>query len=120
MNKAGVAEVRLRTDTVSMKGLIPEEITGYIKATMGKVFNSECLPLIKSIPEARNYLNLQNILISVLGRAVANGREKAIADDVTEELGITQAEAVKQADIHTVDTNSQKGSGSIRAVLARH
>ena len=120
MNKAGVAEVRLRTDTVSMQGLTPDEIAGYIKATMGKVFSNECLPLIKSIPEARNYLNLQNILISILGRAVANGRNKAIADDVTEELGITQPEAVKQADIHTVDTNSQKGSGSIRAVLAGH
>jgi len=108
MNKAGMSEVRLRTDTVHMGGLAPHEIAGYIRGTVGKVFGNDAIRAIKRLPDAKNFLNLQNILITLMGRALAAGREKVQGDDVTDEFGPEQTEISKQADIHSMDNVREK------------
>ena len=124
MNKSGMAEVKLRTDTIYLQGLTHDEIERYIQGTVGKVFSNEAINAVKSLPEARNFLNLQNMLVSLMGRALADGREKVLPDDVKDEFGVGQTDTSKQADIHNIKVtkkeDDQKGSPALKAVLDRH
>lgn len=87
MNKAGLSEVRLRSDTIHMKGLSSEEAAKYIKGTVGQVFNREAIEKVAEVADARNFLDLQNVVLGLMGRALANGREQVEIQDVTEMFG---------------------------------
>lgn len=87
MNKAGVAEVRLRSDTLSMHGLTENEIAGYVHSTVGRVFSKEAVTAVASLPDAGNFLNLQNILITLMARAFASGRKEVRPEDISDLYG---------------------------------
>jgi type II secretory pathway predicted ATPase ExeA len=87
MNKAGVAEVRLRADTVRMQGLTMPEVAGYVKGTVGRVFSSEAIDAVKQLPNVGNYLNLQEVLVSLMGHALMCGRNMVQVEDLKDLYG---------------------------------
>ncbi len=76
LQRAAVDEVRLRTDTVAMKGLTQQEIADYIEATVGKAFEPDAIQALSKCGQARNFLDLQEMAVQVMGRALEVGRKK--------------------------------------------
>lgn len=124
MNKAGVAEVRLRTDTIQMQGLTSKEINQYIQGTVGHIFEDEARASVSQLDEARNFLNLQNILVALMGRALAEGRDMVSAEDVAAEFGYSQKETNQKAGVSSIEDvkadDTQKANEGLRAILNRH
>lgn len=87
MSKAGVAEVRLRADTVRMQGLVMSEVAAYVQGTVGRVFSAEAIEAVTQLPDVGNYLNLQEVLISLMGHALANGRDMVQIEDLKDLYG---------------------------------
>lgn len=90
MNRAGVSEVRLRSDMVRMQGLSANEAAHYVRETIGKHFDDAAIDLLAELPPARNYLELQAVCVQLLNIALAAGRQQVTADDVR---GISTPEA---------------------------
>ncbi|MEN6375353.1 MAG: ATP-binding protein [Smithella sp.] len=82
MNRAGVSEVRLRTDMVRMQGLSANEAEHYVKSTVGKHFTEEALELLSDLPQVRNFLELQELCVHLLNIALADGRDQVSEEDV--------------------------------------
>jgi len=101
MNKAGVSEVRLRSDTVYLQGLTVNEIENYIKKTVGRVFSSKAIKAVSLMPESENYLDLQSILLRLMGRALAEGHGEVRCGDVLKEFGSEQIDSLEKADVAT-------------------
>lgn len=124
MNRAGMAEVRLRTDTIQMQGLTSKEINHYIQDTVGHIFKDEVKLAVCQMEEARNFLNLQNILLALMGRALAEGRDVVLPEDVAGEFGYSQEETNQKAALSSIENvktdNAQKANEGLRAVLGRH
>ena len=84
MNRAGVSEVRLRTSCVHMQGLTDVEAAGYVRATLGKYYEEDAIDALSNLPQANNFLELQELLISLLYHALSAGREQVTEQDVRE------------------------------------
>lgn len=82
MNRAGVSEVRLRSDLVRMQGLSANEAAHYVRETLGKHFDEAAIEALSELPAARNYLELQALCVELLNIALADGREQVTTDDV--------------------------------------
>jgi len=82
MNRAGVSEVRLRSDLVRMQGLSANEAGHYVQQTIGKHFDEAAIEALAELPPARNYLELQGLCIELLNIALAAGRDQVTVDDV--------------------------------------
>jgi len=80
----GLAEVRLRTDVVHMHGLTGSEIREYVRKTVGNVFEDEAVGAVGGLPDARNYLDLQDLLVKCMANALTRGAEKVGKEDVGE------------------------------------
>jgi len=84
MNKAGVAEVRLRSDTVRMQGLSKKEIAGYVRAVMGDVFSDDAIQAVSQLSGTDNFLDLQRCLVALMASAAVAGRNTVTIEDVLE------------------------------------
>lgn len=84
MNRAGVSEVRLRSDCVHMQGLTAAEAEGYVRSTVGKYFDDASLDALSDLPQAKNFLELQELLVALLYHALSSGREVVSELDVRE------------------------------------
>jgi type II secretory pathway predicted ATPase ExeA len=80
----GLAEVRLRTDVVHMHGLTGAEITEYVGNTVGSVFEDDAVGALAGLTDARNYLDLQDLLVKCMANALTRGAEKVGKEDVGE------------------------------------
>ena len=109
MNKAGVSEVRLRSDTVHLQGLTANEVENYVKKTVGRVFGLEAIKAISLLPETENYLDLQSILLRLMGRASAEGHGEVQYEDVLKEFGSEQIASLERADVVSL-TNVKGGA----------
>lgn len=122
MNKAGVAEVRLRSDTVSLKGLTSSEIVDYIGQTVGKAFDSESVAIVSHMADAKNFLNLQDILVRLMGRAYLSNRDKVTKDIVSWEFG-DKVEKTAPVDTSGVESEQNEikviGNDDLQRVLNR-
>ena len=116
MNKAGVSEVRLRSDTVHLQGLTVNEIENYVKKTVGRVFSTKAIKAISLLPESENYLDLQSVLLRLMGRASAEGHGEVQYDDVLKEFGSEQIASLEKADI--VSLTNAKGETAHEASQA--
>ena len=116
MNKAGVSEVRLRSDTVHLQGLTVNEIKKYVEETVGRVFSSKAIKAISLLPESENYLDLQSILLSLMGRALAEGHGEVQFEDVLKEFGSEQIASLEKADV--VSLTNVKGEANHEASQA--
>jgi type II secretory pathway predicted ATPase ExeA len=111
----GLSEVRLRTEIVPMHGLTQAEITAYIGATVGKVFSESAIKAASSIQDARNYLDLHEILVRAMSNALAAGREDVLPEDLAEFL----AEATRRRSTVIAAADQGKASNALRSVLNR-
>lgn len=126
MNKAGVAEVRLRSDSVSMHGLTANEVAAYIESTVGNIVDKESAEAVTRLPEARNFLDLQNILVRLMNQAITDGRKGVIIDDFAELFGgETQRQlGASKGGTHASGKNNaaneaKSGSSALQSVLSR-
>lgn len=109
MRKKHVDEVRLRSDIVYMKGLTESEIREYIKNTAGKHFEADALDAISRLNNARNFLDLQEILINLLGKAVELGQKKVTALEVFDVYGGGLKEVLKRTNLSLTDLEKETG-----------
>ena len=120
MNRAGVSEVRLRTDCVHMQGLTSTEAAGYVRATLGKFVDETAEDAISALPQAKNYLELQKLLVDLLSYALMSGREQVTAEDVLELAGSQSAPLPRSAKQKTaVQPQPVSGSDALKNVLAK-
>lgn len=116
LSAPGMAEIRLRSDTLELTGLAEAEIYDYIDRTVGRVFEPNAITAVAQIPDAKNYLNLQDILIRAMKQAVDEGRTLVTALDVfqvsgggvkaiLEKLGMPQADLARKAGISASELN---------------
>ena len=108
--RSGLAEVRLRTETLLLHGLTAAEVTEYIRATVGRVFDEDATEAIAALPDSRNYLDLQDILIRCMSAALAAGREQVTKSDVTDSI---------TTNIPVSPRSAEKTAGAVRSVLGR-
>lgn len=117
MNRAGVSEVRLRTDMVRMQGLSANEAAQYIRKTLGKHFEQAAIDQLTELPPPTNYLDLQELCVRLLNVALADGREQVTMDDVKDicaaELTPVPAGTPKKA------VTAVTSKGALASVLAR-
>ena len=109
MRKRGVDEVRLRTDTVTMKGLTASEVKTYIQATVGKHFESDAIEAVTTLEDARNFLDLQGMLITLMARALSNGTKLVTSIDVFETYGGGLCQVIKRCGITQADIEKETG-----------
>jgi type II secretory pathway predicted ATPase ExeA len=82
MARAGLSEVRLRTDCVHMQGLSATEAGGYVRAVLGRHFEESAIDALAELPAANNFLELQELCVTVLSHALMSGRELVTVEDV--------------------------------------
>lgn len=82
MNRPGVSEVRLRSDTVTMSGLTPDEVIAYLDRTVGGYLENTAAEYLKTLPVSRNFLELQEAVISAMSRALMKGRKTVSAEEL--------------------------------------
>lgn len=99
MRKKHVDEVRLRTDTVHMRGLTDSEVREYVKSTVGKHFETDAVEAVSRLGSARNFLDLQEILINLMVKAIEHGQKKVTALEVFDVYGGGLKEVLKRANI---------------------
>ncbi len=114
MNKAGVSEVRLRSDSVQMQGLTSKEIASYIKDTVGSLFQEDGVieQIIRS-GKVSNFLELQEGLYNLMRSAILHGRGHVTGEDVSEVFGSGVSKTTQRG------KSKQGKSSSICAVIAR-
>lgn len=96
MSKPGVSEVRLRSDSIVMRGLSSDETMGFIKQTVGSVFDKEAIAAIAELPNSHNYEDVKSILIKLMERALFAGRKKVSIDDVENEFDSSNLEGLRK------------------------
>jgi len=84
MARPGLSEVRLRTDCVHMRGLSATEAGNYIRGTVGKHFEESAIDALAELPAASNFLELQELLVTVLIHVKSANRDMVTAEDVLE------------------------------------
>jgi type II secretory pathway predicted ATPase ExeA len=82
MNKPGVSEVRLRSDSINMKGLSQREVVEFISSTMGTVVEEKAAQEISKLPGSANYEDLKALLFSLMENAWLAGRRQVTVDDL--------------------------------------
>lgn len=82
LKTSNLQEVRLRTDTYKLKGLAPSEVVRYINETVGDHFEDEAIKAISELPVAKNFLELQEALVTLMDSALRNSSKKVNVFDV--------------------------------------
>jgi len=95
MNKPGVAEVRLRSDAVHMKGLSREEVAAFVNRAAGKVFDQEAIQEISKLPGSHNYEDLKEMLFQLMGNALIEGRRVVTLSDIDSVFGARNLEEMR-------------------------
>jgi len=117
MNRAGVSEVRLRADMIRMQGLAAHEAVHYVQGIIGKHCSAAAAELIGDLPQARNFLELQELCIHLLNTALAAGRNQVTEEDVK---GYCAAKPVPvPAGAPRKQPASLSGQDALRAVVDR-
>jgi type II secretory pathway predicted ATPase ExeA len=95
LNKRHVDEVRLRSSVVQMRGIAPSEAAEYIHHTVGRHFDTDAVEAFSALPEARNFLEMQEALVALMERALTEGRKRVTGMDVFEVYGGGLKELIK-------------------------
>ena len=109
MNKRQVGEVRLRTDTIRMRGITAGEVKDYISATVGEHFESDAIEAVSRRPEGRNFLDLQEMLVELMARALEAGQRKVTPVEVFELCGGGIKEVLKRTGLKQSDIARETG-----------
>ncbi len=109
MSKRGVDEVRLRTDSIHMKGITGGEVKEYIRSTVGRHFDPDAMEAVSRLPESRNFLELQEVITNLMRRAIETGQRKVTAIEVFEVYGGGIKEMMRVANISPREMHEQTG-----------
>ena len=110
MNKPGVSEVRLRSDSIQMKGLSQDEISIYISRAVGSTFDQKAIEAICKRPDSHNYEDLKGMLFQLMEKALFAGRRKVIIEDVVSVFGYENLEDMrKKAGLSKADIAKKTG-----------
>lgn len=82
MNKPGVSEVKLRADSVQMKGLSPEEVEGFVSRSLKSSITPEAAIAIANLPGCHNFEDTKALLFRLMENALLAGRRQVLLDDV--------------------------------------
>ena len=109
MTKRGVDEVRLRTDTVKMKGLSPVEAKQYVMQLMGKQFEEDAAEALSRLDISRIYGELQGAIVNLLNRALQHGSKKVTPVHVFELYNGGIKELLKKSKMSLPDLSRETG-----------
>jgi len=109
LRKQGVSETRLRSDSLNLFGLTEEEAAEFAKATVGRYFETDAIRCLARLKGARNYLELQEMLITLMGHALISGRKTVTILDVFEIYGGGLKELVKRLNLTYSDLEKETG-----------
>lgn len=87
LNKPGVSEVRLRSDSINMKGLSQREVAEFVSSSMGAVIEEKAVQEISKLPGSTNYEDLKALLFSLMENAWLAGRRQVTVDDLENVFG---------------------------------
>jgi type II secretory pathway predicted ATPase ExeA len=87
MSKPGLAEVRLRSDAVRMHGLTKKDVVRYVEGTVGEVFAPKAIEAVADLDGTRNFLDLQSVLVDLMGAAVTHGTRQVNLEHVWSVFG---------------------------------
>jgi uncharacterized NAD-dependent epimerase/dehydratase family protein len=104
-----VDEVRLRTDSVKMKGLTQDEARQYIMQTVGKSFDEDAAEAVSRLEVARNFGELQEAIIHLMARALQHGLKKVSPVHVFEMYNGGIKELMKKARVSLEDLSKETG-----------
>lgn len=101
LRSGNLEELRLgtRSDTYKLKGLAPSESARYINETVGEHFEDEAVKAIADLKEARNFLELQEALITLMTAAMAGGSKTITVFDVFSVYGGGLKQLMEKYDI---------------------
>jgi type II secretory pathway predicted ATPase ExeA/DNA-binding XRE family transcriptional regulator len=115
LKQPGMDEVRLRTDTIKMRGLTEKEIAAYIAGTVGAHFEQEAVDALSRETkladgrEPSNFLTLQEILCDAMNEALKHGHKKVTALDVFTLCGGGIKELRIKAKMSLAEMSSESG-----------
>lgn len=89
LKTANLAECHrgMRSDTYKLQGLAPSEARNYINETVGQNFEPEAVKATSELAEARNFLDLQEAVITLMQAALSNGTKMVTVLDVFSTYG---------------------------------
>ncbi len=119
MAKRGVSEVRLRSDSVFMRGLTQAEVAGYVQATVGKVFTDDAIQRVAGLTESTNFLDLQEVLVCLMGDMLATGAEQITESAVDAMFSIAQESVPRVAVKKEMPVPAGTGNTAVKDILAR-
>lgn len=119
MSKRGVSEVRLRSDSVYMQGLTQAEVGGYIQATVGKVFADDAIQRIAGLADSTNFLDLQEVLVCLMGDMLATGAEQVTQSAVDAMFSIARESVPRVAVKQGKPASASTGNTAVKDILAR-
>lgn len=103
MTQRKVKEMIRRSDTFMMPGMNEDEAIQYITLTVGNYFDQEAVSALSVTPNARNYLDLQIVIVSCMARALDMGRKMVELLDVYDVTGGGLSELMKRAGVSYQD-----------------
>lgn len=109
MSKRYVDEVRLRTDSVKMKGLTQDEAKQYILQTVSKSFDEDAADAVSKLEVARNFGTLQEAIINLMARALQHGSRKVSPVHVFEIYNGGIKQMMKKACVSLEDLSKETG-----------
>ncbi|WP_051957933.1 AAA family ATPase [Desulfobacter vibrioformis] len=122
MAKRGVSEVRLRSDSVVMMGLTMDEVAGYIQSTVGRMFTDEAVNMVAEHSGTSNFLDLQALVVDLMGRSLAAGLDLVDGDVVARAMDIRREamprKSVARATKKTPADQARSGNDILKSVLA--
>ncbi|GAB4485928.1 MAG: hypothetical protein OHK006_12890 [Thermodesulfovibrionales bacterium] len=89
LKTASLAECHrgMRSDTYRLQGLAPSEARHYISETVGEHFEPEAIKATSELAEARNFLDLQECIVTLMQSALSNGSKSVSVLDVFQAYG---------------------------------
>ncbi len=125
MAKRGVSEVRLRSDSVHMRGLTQVEVEGYVKATVGRMFTDKAIQRFAVLSESSNFLELQELLVCLMGEMMGAGGDQVTEANVDDMFSVHQESMLKPRREEQSRTPAepespvQDGNAAVQSILAR-
>lgn len=92
-------DIRLRSDDVAMKGLTASEVKDYIGATVTEHFDTDAIEAISCLKGSKNYLDLQEMLITLMGKALSAGQKTVTVTEVSDVYDGGQKEMIKRTGV---------------------
>lgn len=89
LKTANLAECHrgVRSDTYKLQGLAPSEARLYVNETVGECFEPEAVKALSELPDARNFLDLQEAIITLMQAGLSSGTKKVTVLDVFQAYG---------------------------------